>query len=89
MLQTAELKWDFWDVSVSTLQPQANVDEVWVTYVTPANFVGVLLSLGWLSPSLRLTQMSPRCAAWCLTDTSREEGELENKALGHEAKLGI
>lgn len=47
MLQTAELIWDFWDVSVSTLQPQTNVDEVWVTYVTPANFVGVVLSLGW------------------------------------------
>lgn len=47
MLQTAELKWDFWDVSVSTLQPQANADEVWVAYVSPANCVGVVLSLGW------------------------------------------
>lgn len=50
MLQTAELIWDFWDVSVSTLPPQVNVDEVQITYVTLANFVGVVLSLGGYSP---------------------------------------
>lgn len=50
MLQTAELILDFWDVSMSTLQPQASVDEVWVTYVTPANFVSVVLNLSWHSP---------------------------------------
>lgn len=47
MLQTAELMWDFWDASVSTLQPRADADEVWVAYITPANLVAVVL--GWLT----------------------------------------
>lgn len=60
MLQTAELIWDFWDVSVSTLQPRTKVDDVWVTYVSPANFVGVVHSLGWYSPFPEADTNEPR-----------------------------
>lgn len=88
MLQTAELIWDFWDVSVSTLQPQANIDEVWVTYVTPANFVGVVLSLGWYSPFPEADTNEPILHCTVPRRHFHEE-ELENKGLVHETRAGI
>lgn len=44
MLQTAELILDFWDTSAShKLAP----NEIWVTYTTLANFISMVLNLGW------------------------------------------
>lgn len=41
MLQTAEL--DFWDTSSHKLA----LNEIWVTYITLANLISMVLNLGW------------------------------------------